>query len=152
LTDGSTVAARARLESNQPYTVIVSGGPLIAQGQYTLWREPVQWTTGSEVLSVALPNVGRIADEHFSDEWQIAVTAGTLIVEVTPVSGDLIPLASVYDANGVLVRQQLAENSSPLEMEVEFPADGVYRIVVSRARVAAGDTAGDYTIVVRPPS
>ncbi len=146
------MVARARLESDQTYAVLVSGGLLVAQGQYTLRWQPAQESPVSATLSVALPNIGRITTEHFSNEWQIAVTAGAQVVAVTPVSGDLIPLVSVYDVNGILVRQQLAERSTALEVEVDFPADGIYRIVVSRARGAAGQSKGDYTIIVRPPA
>ncbi len=139
-----------RLEKGQSYAALVSGGPFITQGQYTIRVEPASLVTHGGDLLPDMPNVGRITDEHFSDEWRIQVGEDNgLAVEITRTSGDLIPAVALYNANGLLIRQETAGGDGAMQTTFEALAAGDYHLLVSRLDGGAGRTEGNYAITIR---
>jgi hypothetical protein len=140
--------AMLRLEADHLYTAVVSGGPVPGQGQYALRLMPASVAVSSMTIASDFPNIGRIDDEHPADEWRIGGSAGqTISIQVARVSGDLAPVASLLDENNVAIQQAMAGDDGTLTLAAQLPADGTYRVLVSRVDDAAGATSGDYTIV-----
>lgn len=148
--DQGTVRALAYLSAGQTYTAVVSGGPAITQGTYAITLEPASSATNGGDLSPDEPNVGRITDERFSDEWRIkAASAGSVTVNIIRTAGDLIAELTLYDINGLRVQRETAADDGALQATFALPAEGSYRFIVSRVDGGAGQTEGDYAITIR---
>lgn len=97
---------------------------------------------------------GVIDDDHPFEPVEITVTRDntTIIADMRPTSGDLDTLLYLVDSTGTIVAENddrvLKKDSSSL---IEFPAAdaGVYRIIATRYKAAAGDTSGDFELVIR---
>jgi hypothetical protein len=140
-----------RLTAGELYTAVVSGGPVPGQVRYTLRMIPASVVASGMAIAVDAPNVGRITDEHFADEWQMQGRAGeSVAIRVARVSGDLIPLIAVLDESGAAIQQATAGSDGTLKLSVQLPVDGTYHVLVSRFDNAVGATSGDYTIAVSP--
>ena len=107
----------------------------------------------SAEIGFAQPDVGRIDSVHITDEWQIAsTTEGDITVTVVRISGNLLPLVSLFDENGMLIRETEADGDGRATLSVELTADTRYRIAVSRSGLSGGLTEGDYAIEVTTPT
>ncbi|MBN1201390.1 MAG: PPC domain-containing protein [Anaerolineae bacterium] len=138
------------LGARQSYAVMVSGGPGVQQAQYTLRLLPASMTTGGGALALPAADVGRIWDDDFSDEWTVQGTSGsTLVIEVRHTRGDLAPVVSLFDQNGLLLQEGLPDEDGVAALRVELPVDGRYSILVSRSDGAGGTTSGDYALSVQ---
>ncbi|MBI5960075.1 MAG: hypothetical protein HY866_15150, partial [Chloroflexi bacterium] len=147
----STTEHTLFLEVGQQYTTVVSAGLADNQGDYRISLLPASFISGVGIIPTeGGDNVGRITDQHFTNEWQIQGQAErTLNIQVTRIDGDLQPTVSIYDQNGSLIDQQTESQEGIIEISVFLPADGLYRVLVSRDGDATGQTSGDYTISAR---
>jgi hypothetical protein len=112
---------------------------------------PASVATSGLTIAGAAPNIGRLGDQHPADEWRLEGTSGQMLsVQVTRVSGDLIPVVAVLDENGTVIGQSAAGDDGVLALAVQLPTDGTYHLLVSRAESTSGGTSGDYTIALGP--
>jgi len=143
--------AVVKLEAGRLYTAVVSGGPATGQVQYSVRLMPASVATSGLTIAGAAPNIGRLGDQHPADEWRLEGTSGQMLsVQVTRVSGDLIPVVAVLDENGTVIGQSAAGDDGVLALAVQLPTDGTYHLLVSRAESTSGGTSGDYTIALGP--
>lgn len=142
-------AARAtvKLEADQLYAAVVSGGPSIVQGQYMIQLMPAALFTDGGDIGPGETNVGRINGNHLSDEWHFTGEAGQrIIIEIRRRSGNLVPRGLVFDASGNVIVGQDGDDNGVLVLSFQVPETGQYSGLISRAGETAGRTAGDYTI------
>ncbi len=149
----STDSERAvvRLVGGRAYTLVVSGGPNGANGHhYRLRVIPASTLASGGALEPGAINVGRLNNEHLADEWRFeGIASQEVTVQVMLISGDLVPQITLYDTMGEMLAAQVTEEEDgTLRVTAQLPADGSYRVLVSREGEAAGQSAGDYTITL----
>jgi hypothetical protein len=149
-TDGATAASvPVYLAGGEAYAVTVATQLQTVDAAYSLRVLPSITRTSGAILDVGKPDVGRIDDSHASDQWQIdGLRAGPIRATVERFSGDLDLLVSLFDQDGILLRQVMGDEVGIASLDVELPSPGAYSLVVSRDGGGAGTTSGDYTVLV----
>jgi hypothetical protein len=139
------------LEAGYQVTVVVSAGLPGDQTDYVISLHPASFVTGTgEFAAGGGENIGRITDQHFTDEWRISASAGdVLTVTINRTSGDLRPTISVYDPSGNRIEQAAGTVEGSAQVSLSLSVEGIYRILVSRIGDAAGETTGDYNVSVQ---
>jgi hypothetical protein len=133
--------------ADQLYSVVLSGGPSYSYGSYSLDIMPSSFQTGGGDLLPDSANIGRITDEHFTDEWHFQSVSGSRVsVSIRTTNGDLAPYVSIFDPAGALVIESSADTSGVFQFTLDAMIDGQYSILISREGSGAGTTSGDYTI------
>ncbi|MBN1565033.1 MAG: PPC domain-containing protein, partial [Anaerolineae bacterium] len=136
----------ASLAAEVGYVVQVSGGPTMERGRYTLEVMPAITLTYGAPITVGASNVGRIDDTAQHNEWRVQGQVNTAwIIEVTPITGNLIPNVTIAGPTGDVFQQTISDIHDPLSVTFQVPADGSYAVEIS----GVGFTTGDYVINLR---
>ncbi len=146
-TPSGTMIAQATLTAGEQYGVVVTNGITPTHVHYEIQLVPASMLAIGEEFVVGEADVGRITDAHFTDEWRFDARMGEAVaVAVRRTAGDLVPLAAVYDSDGLLLHEAEADGQGRITFSFQPPADGTYRLVITRTNLAAGATSGDYTV------
>ena len=140
------VVTVVHLETGVSYSVAVTGGPAITtQIPYRVEVAPATITSGGGDLVSGVSDVGRIDSAYPANEWRVVGNTGQLTIEVQSTRGALSTSVSVFDVNGLLIAEAASDEDGYVNLVVDTPTGGNYRVVVS-----GGDelTEGDYTITV----
>jgi hypothetical protein len=124
----------------------------LSSGEFSLLLEGRMGLAGSSMLEIFYDSdiTGRLDDSQPFENFIFQGRAGEIItLRLEATSGNLDPLLTLYrDEKQIAFDDDSAGNKNAEIRAFRLPADGLYRVEVSRYDRAAGATTGDYRLTL----